>query len=543
VVAPLTSDQPRTIGPYHLVGQLGHGGLGPVFLGRSPGGATVAVKVIRAELAADPWFRTQFRAEIDAARKVNGAFVTPVADADLDGDVPWLATEYVVGRSLAETVRERGPLPYGPLVALAAGLAEGLVAVHAAGVVHGNLHPGNVLLAADGPRVADFGISQAAAASGLPDVDFGSPEFLSPEQVLGQDTGPASDIFSLGSVLIFAGSGQGPFGSGTSAALMYRLVNSPADVGGLPSELQELVASCLARQPEDRPSASRLQAGFGDIQVRAGGSSRAGGLAWPVRAGESASASATVGVAAATADGVSAPAAAPAAVGTSWAGPWSGSEGGGREHLRRRGRFWPSTPAWITGGLLAAAAAAIIILTGAVPSSPAGQAHAGAVVAGPASTSQSPIISTSSHSGDSGSSPLGGSSLSGNPDPSESGSSASLNPALLGPSASSLLSPSTPPSVPPSSSAPSSGSASPKPSKSQSPSPSPSPSQSPSPSPSPSSSPPASPSPSPSSASPSPSSASPSPSTASSSPSSASSSPAAASSSPSASAGASTGSG
>ena len=204
MVAPLTSDQPRTIGPYHLVGQLGHGGLGPVFLGRSPSGATAAVKIIRAELAADPWFRTQFRAEVDAARKVRGAFVAPVVDADPDGDVLWLATEYVVGRSLAETVGERGPLPCGSLVALAAGLAEGLGTVHAAGVVHGNLHPGNVLLAADGPRVADFGIWQAAAASGLPDAGFGSPGFLSPEQVLGQEAGPASDIFSLGAVLVFA---------------------------------------------------------------------------------------------------------------------------------------------------------------------------------------------------------------------------------------------------------------------------------------------------------------------------------------------------
>ena len=141
MVAPLTSDDARTIGPYQLLGELGRGGLGHVFLGRSASGRNVAVKVIRDELAGDPWFRTRFRAEVAAARKVSGAFVAPVIDADLDADVPWLATAYVDGLTLAEAIREHGPVPARTLLTLASGLAEGLGVIHAAGVVHGNLHP------------------------------------------------------------------------------------------------------------------------------------------------------------------------------------------------------------------------------------------------------------------------------------------------------------------------------------------------------------------------------------------------------------------
>jgi eukaryotic-like serine/threonine-protein kinase len=270
MLAPLQPDEPRSIGPYRLIGQLGRGGMGQVFLGRSAGGRPRAVKVIRAELAADPEFRTRFRREVDAARKVSGMFTALVVDADLDGAVPWLATAYVAGPSLAEAVRSHGPLPVTTVLALAAGLAESLDAIHAAGVVHRDLKPSNVLLAEDGPRVIDFGISEAAEASALPGTDFGSPGFMSPEQALGHDIGPASDIFSLGAVLTYAATGHGPYGSGSSAALVYRLVNEPPQLDDLPGELRWLAGSCLARRPNERPTADRLLAEVGAIQPESG---------------------------------------------------------------------------------------------------------------------------------------------------------------------------------------------------------------------------------------------------------------------------------
>ena len=246
--------------------------MGQVFLGMSAGGRPIAVKVIRTELATDPDFRARFRREVAAAQKVSGLFTALVVDADLDCPVPWLATAYVAGPSLTEAVRGHGPLPVSSLMALAAGLAEGLSAIHAAGVVHRDLKPSNVLLAEDGPRVIDFGISEAAEASaaGTAGVTIGSPGYMSPEQVLGVDIGPASDVFSLGAVLTFAATGQGPFGTGSSAALMYRLVNSPADLAEMPAELRPLVDRCLAKHPGDRPTARELLAEVGAMQPAPG---------------------------------------------------------------------------------------------------------------------------------------------------------------------------------------------------------------------------------------------------------------------------------
>ncbi|HXZ72911.1 MAG TPA: serine/threonine-protein kinase, partial [Streptosporangiaceae bacterium] len=258
MIAPLGPDDPRAIGRYCLSGWLGCGGMGQVFLGLAEDGRSVAVKVLRADLAADSAFRARFRQEVAAARKVSGTFTARVVDADPDGPVPWLATDYVAGPSLAAAVNGDGPLPVDKVLRLAAGLAEGLIAIHAAGVVHRDLKPANVLLAEDGPRVIDFGISQAAGASAMPGADFGSPGFMSPEHALGQAIGPPSDIFSLGAVLTFAATGQGPFGSGSSAALIYRMVNSPARLDSLPAEFRELVGSCLAKHPDDRPTASGL---------------------------------------------------------------------------------------------------------------------------------------------------------------------------------------------------------------------------------------------------------------------------------------------
>ena len=270
--AGLQPEDPREIGPYRLLGQLGSGGMGQVFLGMSAGGRPIAVKIIRTELANDPDFRARFRSEVSAAQKVSGLFTALVVDADLDGPMPWLATAYVAGPSLTEAVRGHGPLPSRSLMALAAGLAEGLGAIHAAGVVHRDLKPSNVLLAEDGPRVIDFGISEAAEASAAAgaNVMIGSPGYMSPEQVLGAEIGPASDMFSLGAVLTFAATGQGPFGAGSNAALMYRLVNSPAKLGDVPGELRPLVGRCLAKHPGDRPTAREMLAEVGALQPAPG---------------------------------------------------------------------------------------------------------------------------------------------------------------------------------------------------------------------------------------------------------------------------------
>ena len=270
--AGLQPEDPREIGPYRLLGQLGSGGMGQVFLGMSAGGRPIAVKIIRTELANDPDFRARFRSEVSAAQKVSGLFTALVVDADLDGPMPWLATAYVAGPSLTEAVRGHGPLPSRSLMALAAGLAEGLGAIHAAGVVHRDLKPSNVLLAEDGPRVIDFGISEAAEASAAAgaNVMIGSPGYMSPEQVLGAEIGAASDMFSLGAVLTFAATGQGPFGTGSNAALMYRLVNSPAKLGDVPGELRPLVGRCLAKHPGDRPTAREMLAEVGALQPAPG---------------------------------------------------------------------------------------------------------------------------------------------------------------------------------------------------------------------------------------------------------------------------------
>jgi hypothetical protein len=241
--------------------------MGQVFLGVSPGGRPVAVKAIRAELAADPQFRERFAREVAAARRVSGLFTAMVVDADVDGPVAWLATAYVPGLSLAEAVDRHGPLPEASLLGLAAGLAESLNAIHVSGVVHRDLKPSNVLLAEDGPRVIDFGISRAAESSTLTQTGLvvGSPGFMSPEQAIGGVVGPPSDIFSLGAVLAFAATGQGPFGSGTTATLLYRVVHETADLGRVPATVRPLIERCLRKDPAQRPIAAGVIAEVGAL--------------------------------------------------------------------------------------------------------------------------------------------------------------------------------------------------------------------------------------------------------------------------------------
>ena len=275
MVGGLKPGDPPLIGPYRLVGQLGSGGMGQVFLGLSAGGRPVAVKVIRAELAADQEFRVRFGREVAAARRVSGLFTALVVDADVDGPVPWLATAYVAGPSLSEAVTGHGPMSVQSALALAAGLAEGLSAIHAAGVVHCDLKPSNVLLCPDGPRVIDFGISRAAEVMSVPSADLGSPGFMSPEQATGAEIGPPSDIFSLGAVLTFAATGGGPFGEGSSPELAYRLVYRPPSLDRLPAQLRPLVERCLAKDPRERPTADEVLAEAGAVQV---------GTGWPMGA-------------------------------------------------------------------------------------------------------------------------------------------------------------------------------------------------------------------------------------------------------------------
>ena len=261
-LAALQPGDPQRIGPYVLLGRLGSGGMGRVYLARSPGGRMVAVKVIRANLAEDAGFRARFAREVSAAAKVGGLFTAAVVDADVDGPVPWLVTAYVPGTSLSDAVERQGPLPENSVLALAAGLAEGLSAIHAAGVIHRDLKPSNVLLAQDGPRIIDFGISSAAGATSLTGTGFmiGSPGFMSPEQAEGLTVGPASDIFSLAGVLIYAVRGEGPFGSGDTAALLYRVVHGKPNIDNVPDNLRPLIKRSLSRDPKRRPTAPQFLA-------------------------------------------------------------------------------------------------------------------------------------------------------------------------------------------------------------------------------------------------------------------------------------------
>ncbi len=261
-MAALQAGDPERIGPYVLLGRLGSGGMGRVYLARSPGGRTVAVKVIRAQLAEDAGFRARFAREVSAASKVGGLFTAQVVDADLNGPIPWLVTAYVPGTSLSDAVEQHGPLPAQSVLALAAGLAEGLSAIHAAGVIHRDLKPSNVLLAQDGPRIIDFGISSAAEATVLTGTGFmiGSPGFMSPEQAEGLTVGPASDIFSLAGLLIYAARGEGPFGSGDTAALLYRVVHGKPNIDQVPGDLRPLIRRSLSRDPTRRPTAPEFLA-------------------------------------------------------------------------------------------------------------------------------------------------------------------------------------------------------------------------------------------------------------------------------------------
>jgi serine/threonine protein kinase len=256
----LAEDDPRVIGEYRLRAQLGSGGMGRVYLGLSPGGRAVAIKVVHPDLARDTEFLRRFGQEVAAARAVSGIYTAPVVASGLNEHPPWLATAFVPGPSLDQVVAEHGPLPEPALWPLLAGLVEALQAIHACKVVHRDLKPANVLLATDGPRVIDFGISRAADGTALTaaGVVFGTPGYMSPEQAEGQAAGTTSDVFALGCVITYAATGAGPFGSGTAAAVLYRVVHGEPALGQVPPELREIVSACLAKDPAARPALRAL---------------------------------------------------------------------------------------------------------------------------------------------------------------------------------------------------------------------------------------------------------------------------------------------
>ncbi|MFJ3899550.1 serine/threonine-protein kinase [Streptomyces sp. NPDC090083] len=274
---PLGDDEPTVVGPYRLLGRLGSGGMGRVYLGRSAGGRTVAVKIVHPHFALDEEFRARFRREVDAARRVGGAWTAPVLDADPEAAVPWVATAYAAGPALSAAVTDGGPLPVATVRALGAGLAEALIAVHELGLVHRDVKPSNVLLTLDGPLLIDFGIARATdgtASLTSTGVSVGSPGYMAPEQILGKGATGASDVFSLGAVLVYAATGVSPFPGDSSAALLYKVVHEEPELDGMDGELRELAVACLAKSPASRPTpgeVSRRLAPDGAARLVAGG--------------------------------------------------------------------------------------------------------------------------------------------------------------------------------------------------------------------------------------------------------------------------------
>ncbi|MEW1889564.1 protein kinase [Streptomyces sp. NBC_00523] len=253
------ADLPEKVGGYAVERQLGAGGMGVVYLARSRGGRAVAVKVARSELATDPHFRERFRAEVEAARSVGGFHTAPVVDADPDAPAPWLATAYIPGPTLSALVEAEGPMDEARLRQLGAALAEALAAIHRCGLVHRDLKPGNIIMAADGPRVLGFGIARALESTRLTatGMAFGTPGFLAPEQAQGLEVGAPADVFALGAVLVAAAGGSA-FGAGTPMGMMYRSVHEAPELGAVPEGVRGVVAACLAKEPGERPAPEAL---------------------------------------------------------------------------------------------------------------------------------------------------------------------------------------------------------------------------------------------------------------------------------------------
>ncbi|WP_078988282.1 serine/threonine-protein kinase [Streptomyces sp. WM6372] len=258
----LLGGDPTSVGPYKLVARLGAGGMGHVYLGRSPSGRSVAVKVVRSELTEAPGFRQRFRREVEAAQRVGGFWTAAVVNADPDTEMPWVASEYIDAPDLGTLMGRNGPLADPQVRRLGAGLAEALVDIHRAGLVHRDLKPSNILMTDGGPRVIDFGIAKAldgGTALTTTGSVIGTPAFMSPEQAVGTKVDTKSDIFSLGAVLTYAATGHGPFGlDGSTHALLYRVVHEEPDLTGTSVALGRLLTRCLDKRPAGRPTAQQL---------------------------------------------------------------------------------------------------------------------------------------------------------------------------------------------------------------------------------------------------------------------------------------------
>jgi eukaryotic-like serine/threonine-protein kinase len=256
---PLRDDDPAQVGSYRLTARLGAGGMGVVYLATAANGSPVAVKVLRPELSGDVEFRTRFSREVAALTRVRGVCTVRVIEADTASVRPFLVTEYVEGPSLSEYIESRGPMDPRMLYGLATGLAEALTAIHAAGIVHRDLKPSNVLLTAGGPKVIDFGIAQVLDATAVTKAGFtvGSAGFMAPEQIMGR-AGTAADIFSWAVTIAYAASGQSPFGTGTSDAIMYRILHDTPDIAAVPASLRPQVTAALGKEPQARPTAPEL---------------------------------------------------------------------------------------------------------------------------------------------------------------------------------------------------------------------------------------------------------------------------------------------
>ncbi|WP_371596944.1 protein kinase [Streptomyces sp. NBC_00564] len=279
---PLEDGDPQVVGGYRLVARLGAGGMGRVYLSHTPGGRAVAVKVIRPELAENPEFRKRFRAEVASASRVHGLYTAPVVDSDTEGSMPWCATAYVPGPSLADAVRDHGPLPVDTVLRLIAGVAEALQAVHREGIVHRDLKPSNVLLAADGPRVIDFGVARAADTTSVTQsgTALGTIAYMAPEQILGGEALASADVFALGQTAVFAATGGAAFGEGDPHAVLYRVVHEEPDLSRVPMEIRELVARCLRKPAAERPSVEEVIRSVSTIQTNRGDEARFTSGAW-----------------------------------------------------------------------------------------------------------------------------------------------------------------------------------------------------------------------------------------------------------------------
>ena len=270
---PLRRWDPERIGPYSIIGKLGAGAMGQVFLARSTAGRLVAVKTIRVELAEEPGYRARFAREVAAASRVSGVFTAAVIQADAEADLPWVATAYVPAPSLSTLVRRCGPLPVPAVRWLAAGCAEALQSIHGVGLLHRDVKPSNVLVAPTGPQVIDFGVARVAERVQLTATrgSAGTPSYMAPEQARdGTLVSSASDIFSLGATLVFAATGHPPYQGETSMDILVRLATEPPDLTGVPDELAALLTACLDRTPRNRPTEAAILAELGTFAHAAG---------------------------------------------------------------------------------------------------------------------------------------------------------------------------------------------------------------------------------------------------------------------------------